>query len=209
MAELEDLRAVRARQQDNSAEPAAQRLRAKAANQAGKDQSLAYVSLPRLMAQVQAATREGKELSEDLRYLSGMTQVRYVFVFADEKDLVIAGSAEPIDASLPGFQLEGEIQSVPWTNSDHQPFLVAGIPSISPYGSLEGSKARYYHDFADSFDKANGKGLCEAAAVVAVLVRELAGSGLAFRRATKEEIIQLLRKHGVEERLKRQKEWPY
>jgi hypothetical protein len=114
-----------------------------------------------------------------------------------------------ISRRLPGFHLEEEIQSVPSTNSDHQPFLLAGIPAIAPYGWLDGTKVRYYHDLADTYDKAEGKGLCEAAAVVSVMVKELANSPLSFRRSTPEEMVPLLRKHGVEDRLRRQKEWPF
>lgn len=50
----------------------------------------AYVSLPRLFA-------AGGE-----RFLGGMTRVRYVFVFPEEGDLVLAGPAEEIDLEFPG-----------------------------------------------------------------------------------------------------------
>lgn len=65
-----------------------------------KDQ-LTYISLPRLFAEAKSHIDAGKELPEKLRYLDGMTKLRYVFVFPGESDLVIAGDAEPYDASNP------------------------------------------------------------------------------------------------------------
>jgi hypothetical protein len=86
---------VRHRQIDNKEELAAMRARAKAARDGANDQKLAYVSLPRLFAQVRVLRESHQEIPEELRYLGGLTQVRYVFAFPSEHDLVIAGSAEP------------------------------------------------------------------------------------------------------------------
>jgi hypothetical protein len=86
---------VRCREMDASQQLAAMRARAKAAGTAAKDEKLAYVSLPKLLAQVKAAREAGVQPAESLRYLGGLTQIRYVFVFPEENDLVIAGPAEP------------------------------------------------------------------------------------------------------------------
>jgi len=67
----------------------------------GNKAQLAYISLPRLFAEAKATIEAGKELPDKLKYLDGMTKLRYVFVFPDEKDLVIAGDAEPYDAADP------------------------------------------------------------------------------------------------------------
>ena len=76
-------------------ELATMKARAKAAAEAGKAERLCFVSLPKTFAQARALTEAGKPLPEELKYLGGLTQVRYVFVFPEEKDLVIAGPAEP------------------------------------------------------------------------------------------------------------------
>jgi len=111
---------------------------------------------------------------------------------------------------LPGYALQDDIQSVPWTNSDHQPFLLRGIPSIGIGGRLDPADVRFYHDFGDTFDKVNRQYLSDAAAVTAVLVASLANPiDLTFRRKTQEEIIEFYRSHKVDETLKRQKEWPF
>lgn len=55
---------------------------------------LTYVSLPKLFAQVQEAVAAGKPIADELRHIGGLTEVRYVLVYPDDKDLYIAGPAE-------------------------------------------------------------------------------------------------------------------
>jgi hypothetical protein len=86
---------VQCRVQDSTRELAAMRARARAARLAEKDPKLAYVSLPRLFSQLQSLRSAKKEIPDELKYLGGLTQIHYVFVFPDERDLVIAGPAEP------------------------------------------------------------------------------------------------------------------
>jgi len=89
---------LRTRQSGNE-EMAAQRLRARALNAPSKAQDLTCVSLPRLVEQVKSLTEASKPLPDDVRFLSGLTQIRYVFVYPQEHDLLIAGPSEPYDAS--------------------------------------------------------------------------------------------------------------
>ena len=111
---------------------------------------------------------------------------------------------------LPGYALQEEIQSVPWTNSDHQPFLLRGIPTIGIGSRLDPADVRFYHDFGDTFDKVNRQYLSDAAAVTSVLVAMLANAtDLDFRHRTQDETITLYRRHKVDETLRRQKEWPF
>jgi len=112
--------------------------------------------------------------------------------------------------SLGGLDLRESPVSIPGTNSDHEPFMLNGIPTFSIDGRLDAEKVRYYHDLGDTFDKVNRKYLSEAAAVATILVKELANSTeLKFQRRTRKETVELLKKHNVDERLKRQKEWPF
>ena len=55
---------------------------------------LRIVSLPRLERLVADYRNAGQELPEDVRYLAGLTAVRYVFVYPEARDVVIAGPAE-------------------------------------------------------------------------------------------------------------------
>jgi Iap family predicted aminopeptidase len=111
---------------------------------------------------------------------------------------------------LPGYALDEKIQNTPWTNSDQQPFLLKGIPSIGIGGRLNPEDVQFYHDFGDTFDKVHRQSLSDAVAVTAVLVASLANStDLSLHHKTREEVIASFRKDKVDERLKRQKEWPF
>ena len=67
-----------------------------------EDGRLVFISLPRLFAQVREKLDAGQKLPDEMRYLKGMVKLQFVFVYPEEKDLVIAGPAEPIDAKFPG-----------------------------------------------------------------------------------------------------------
>lgn len=86
------------RTRDVSADKKLRELR-DAAKKSKEPGEMVYLSLPRLFAEARAA---GEKLPDEIRYLKGMTRLRYVFVYPNEKDIVIAGPAEPIDATFPG-----------------------------------------------------------------------------------------------------------
>jgi hypothetical protein len=55
---------------------------------------LRFVSLKQLEAEVAAARAAGKPLPEAVRYMAGLQRVRYVLVYPDKQDIVLAGPAE-------------------------------------------------------------------------------------------------------------------
>jgi hypothetical protein len=86
---------VRRREADTRDEMAAMRARAKAAEQAAKNEQLAFVSIPRTLAAAKAARDAGKDVPADLLYLGGLTQIKFLFVYPETNDLVVVGPAEP------------------------------------------------------------------------------------------------------------------
>jgi len=56
---------------------------------------LRLVSLPRLEKAVQLRQLSGQPLDESMLYLAGLQRIKYVFVYPETGDLVIAGPAEP------------------------------------------------------------------------------------------------------------------
>lgn len=113
-------------------------------------------------------------------------------------------------ARMPGFDLSWGVANNPWTNSDHMPFILGGVPTFTLMAEISGDGAKYYHDFGDTFEKVNRKHLSEAAAVVSVLVAELAARPeLPLGRRTREQTIEMLTKHKLDTRLKKQGEWPF
>jgi Zn-dependent M28 family amino/carboxypeptidase len=100
--------------------------------------------------------------------------------------------------------------SRPWTNSDHMPFMLAGIPVLSLQATLDPEMLSSYHNAADTFDKVNIKYLSEASAVVSSLVFFVANSSdFEFQHKTAEETVKMLEKFGLDQKLKKQKEWPF
>lgn len=55
--------------------------------------NLRLVSLPRLEQHIRQLTAEGQPVSDDVACLAGLTEVRYLFVFAETGDVVIGGPA--------------------------------------------------------------------------------------------------------------------
>lgn len=108
-----------------------------------------------------------------------------------------------------GMNLKSGISNNPWTNSDHIPFMFAGIPSMVLQAHLDEPMYKYYHDFGDTFDKVNKKYLSEAATLLSSLALELASGKHEIKNRSREEMITFFKKHNLEDRLKRQKEYPY
>ena len=74
-------------------------LRAKSVGQPGSREiaagsPLRKVSLKRLEQLVAGAKRAGKPIPADVRYLAGLTRIRYVFFDPAERDVILAGPAE-------------------------------------------------------------------------------------------------------------------
>jgi hypothetical protein len=64
--------------------------------------SLRKVSLARLEAAVAAAVKEKHELPDEIRYLGGLQRIRYVFVYPEKNDIVLAGPGEGWKADAAG-----------------------------------------------------------------------------------------------------------
>ncbi|MGD9898506.1 MAG: M28 family peptidase [Calditrichaceae bacterium] len=117
---------------------------------------------------------------------------------------------ETLKNNLNGFELKSGVISVPWTNSDHMPFLLQGIPVIGLQAHLDESMVKFYHSHADAFDKVSKKYLSDAAAVAGILIEELANNPeIPLNRLTETEMADMLIKFKLDDRLERQGEWIY
>jgi hypothetical protein len=52
------------------------------------------VSLRRLEAAIEESTKSGKTLPDEIRYLAGLQQIQYVFVYPEQKDIILVGPGE-------------------------------------------------------------------------------------------------------------------
>lgn len=99
--------------------------------------------------------------------------------------------------------------STAWTNSDHMYFMFIGIPVITPVGGMTKEMTEHYHDFGDTFDKIDKDYISHGAIAVAFLASGLAQSDMNLFRFTLDEVKDLLNKHNLEKRLKKQEEYPF
>lgn len=72
-----------------------------------KRSPLRKISLNRLEAQIRERLANGRQASDEMRYLAGMTRVQYVFFYPETNDIVLAGPAEPFVADMSG-RVRGE-----------------------------------------------------------------------------------------------------
>lgn len=106
------------------------------------------------------------------------------------------------------FELSN-VMSTAWTNSDHMFFMFEGIPVLTPTGGMTKEMTEHYHDFGDTFDKVDKDYISHGAIAVAFLANGLSESNIPYKRASKEEVIKLLKDHNLEPRLKKQEEYPF
>ncbi|HHE56000.1 MAG TPA: M28 family peptidase [Caldithrix abyssi] len=117
---------------------------------------------------------------------------------------------EGLKNQLIGFDLERGVINRPWTNSDHMPFMMKGIPNFSLTAHLDKEQVSYYHSLGDTFDKVRADYLSQAAAIVSILTLELSNRpDLPYKRLSKEQTAQMLKKYHLDDILKREKEWSF
>lgn len=83
---------------------------------------------------------------------------------------------EELAAALNGFDLTSGISYRVGIYGDHQPFLLKGVPVVTPRSRLEDDCWRYYHTSADTYDKVGIRQLNLEAAFVAAIALELAST---------------------------------
>jgi Zn-dependent M28 family amino/carboxypeptidase len=93
------------------------------------------------------------------------------------------------------------VENINWMASDHTPYQLAHVRTITFNAPIPRDSVRYYHDFADTIDKVPAKLIEDSSAIVVDLVRTLANDdGLdAFRRPP-EETEALFTRFGLERR---------
>ena len=117
---------------------------------------------------------------------------------------------ERFSSKLEALSFTRKMDNKPWLGGDHMPFILQGIPSITLYAPFKPEASKFYHDFADTFDKVDKTHLSKSIAIISLLMYELANSPeLSRPRLTQEEVITLLRKAKLEERMKQSNTWPF
>lgn len=117
---------------------------------------------------------------------------------------------ENFSKQLNAFSFSRPLENKPWLGSDHMPFIINGIPSITFYAPIKAESAKFYHDFGDTFEKVDKTELSKSIAIVTLLAYELANNTeLRLNRLSQSETIDLLRKAKLENRMKQAGIWSF
>jgi carboxypeptidase Q len=146
-----------------------------------------------------------REHKEELDQICGvlnfdMTGDPYGFWSAGrkEKHALLKGLTE----QLAGIGMRDDYDSKAGLHSDHQPFMLEGVPVVVLMSKIEGQGAHYYHSVGDTFEKVSLPALCRAAAVGAHTMWALADAPeRTFARLTLAEIDTMIDEADLREAL--------
>lgn len=107
------------------------------------------------------------------------------------------------NANLGDAALEKGVQNKSWMASDHTPYQVTGTRIVTFNAPIPHESVRYYHDFADTYDKLTPEIIKGSSAVIASLVVELAqAADLPTTPIPPEEVKALMLEAKLDDRLK-------
>lgn len=102
-----------------------------------------------------------------------------------EKHPMLVGLA----GQLAGIGMRDDYDHKAGLHSDHQPFMLEGVPVVCLMAKLHGEGGHYYHSVGDTFEKVSQPALCRAAAVGAHTMWAIAdATERPFARLTPSEI---------------------
>jgi len=94
---------------------------------------------------------------------------------------------------LGGLGMKSDFEHKAGLHSDHQPFMLAGVPVVGLLAKLHGEGGHYYHSVGDTFEKISLPALCRAAAVAAHTMWAIADAPeRPFARLSPEEIEKMI-----------------
>ena len=113
-----------------------------------------------------------------------------------------------ISLYVPSYQKIEEHQ--PDLHSDHQPFMLEGIPVFSSISQLPDSVYRCYHANCDNFNLVRSDDMKNSALVHSLMVMQMATDRkIPFRAMNDEKLVKWLEFHKLKEKLVISKEWKW
>lgn len=107
-------------------------------------------------------------------------------------------------------RLPNGAKNVNWFGSDHTPYQLAGVRTITFDAPIPRDSVRYYHDFADTIDKLPEETVAASSAVIGELLLALVDDpSLAPFRRTPAETEQLFVSSGLDRRMRSLGYWPF
>ncbi|MTI41189.1 M20/M25/M40 family metallo-hydrolase [Fulvivirga lutimaris] len=105
---------------------------------------------------------------------------------------------------------KAEFSSRAGLHSDHQPFMLAGVPILSVKSNLDRSIYKCYHADCDDFDLVNKEHITNTTRFASMMLYEVANAEkLPAVKMNSEETKQFMIDNGLEENLKMQGDWKW
>jgi Iap family predicted aminopeptidase len=125
-------------------------------------------------------------------------------------DASLGPALERWNTGRTGHPLPLGVQNINWFGSDHTPYQLAGVRTITFNAPIPRESVRYYHDLADTIDKLPEQIVVDSTAVIGDLVLALVDdvSLAAFRRSP-EETEKLFTTAGLDRRMRAIGYWPF
>jgi Zn-dependent M28 family amino/carboxypeptidase len=102
------------------------------------------------------------------------------------------------------------VENMNWLASDHTPYQLAGVRTVTFNGPIPRESVRHYHDMADSIDKVSAALLDDSTRVILEVVRALAEDPeLAPLRRSPAETRALFTTPGLDRRMRAMDYWPF
>jgi len=114
------------------------------------------------------------------------------------------------EGRAPDRRLALGVQNINWVGSDHTPYQLAGVRTLTFNAPIARESVRYYHDLADTIDKVPPTLIDDSSAIIGDVVRALAAdqSLEAFRRSL-QETEMLFTRFNLERRMRAMGLWPF
>ncbi len=117
---------------------------------------------------------------------------------------------EQLARDMESLNLQKLVVNVPWLNSDHVPFLLAGVPVLTFVGGNNNYTSKIYHSSRDVLEYVDFSDLKRSSLIVGLTVLELAESQqLKNHHLNAEQVEERLIASGMKEALKLQNLWPF
>jgi Iap family predicted aminopeptidase len=118
-------------------------------------------------------------------------------------DTTLVSALERWNAGRGERKLGKGVENINWLGSDHTPYQLAGVRTLTFNAPIPRESVRYYHDMADTIDKLPAQIVADSTAVIGDLVLALAGdTSLAAFRRSPEDTKKLFTTFGLEPRMR-------
>ncbi|MFV1981076.1 MAG: M28 family metallopeptidase, partial [Rhodothermia bacterium] len=116
---------------------------------------------------------------------------------------------EEASSRLGNWSFDKPVANKTWLGSDHHPFVLAGVPTVTFNAPIDEESVKFYHDFGDTFDKIDRKMLAQGTAVYTLVALDLANNPTPLRRYDQAEVEKIFVEAGLEERMRAAEAWPF